>query len=246
MLSISSQHALASRYGGSTVKLAFKSSARPVGTLGALPVQFTGDHEVHAAAIYVDIAGFARMVQGKSASAVRAFLDGYYAATLPTLFEAGGMVDRIAGDGIVAVFSTFFGVLTSNEQAEVSAHTAARKLIQTLHGTQYAAKAAASAGVLLFCKTGIAAVYEEFTVIGTPLTELYRIEDVAEASEIVHRADNALGRRVLDALASEVQRRLLGLIPAFSPPGWHLAQESKELRGVNDGALVPLVRERWG
>lgn len=246
MLSVSAQQALARRYGGRTVKLAFKSSGGSLGTLGALPVQFSGDHEAHCAALYVDIAEFSKKVQGKGAPEVRAFLDAYYDAALPIIFEAGGMIDRIAGDGIVAVFSSFFGALPTNEQAEVSAHTCARTLVQRLHGTVYAAKAAASAGNLLFCKTGVTAVYEEFTVIGAPLTELYRLEDIADSSEVVCRADHALGKRVLDALAREMMQRQLGLIPAFSPPGWHIGQESKPLRGVNNDAAVPLVRERWG
>jgi class 3 adenylate cyclase len=239
MLPISAQHALASRYGGKTVKLGFKSAARVTG-VGALPVQFEGDHEVHAAALYVDVAGFARQIDGMNAAAVRAFLDGYYAAALPVIFDAGGVVDRIAGDGIVAVFSTFFGALPSNDGAELAALTAARGLIQTTHGTRYASKVALATGRLLFCKTGLATIYEEYTVVGTPLTELYRIEELAVAGDIVHRADARLGQQVLAPIAGYAG------VTGYASGGWSFRAESHPLRGVNNDWPVPILREHWG
>ena len=66
MLSLSVQEALARVYGGGSVRPAFNGSVGQFGGLGALP-GFAGDHEVEAAAIYVDIAEFAEKVAGMPA-----------------------------------------------------------------------------------------------------------------------------------------------------------------------------------
>jgi class 3 adenylate cyclase len=151
------------------------------------------------------------------------------------------MIERIAGDGVIAVFSPFFG-WDSATQAEANAVEAARAIVECVAGTSFETKAALSSGPLLFCKTGVASVYEDFTVVGTPLTELHRLEDVAVAGQVVHRADTALGRRVLTEIQNQDHLRRIGLLPPFTG-GWIVHLETVELRGVEEGHPVPIVRQ---
>jgi class 3 adenylate cyclase len=239
MIPHDAQRALAEHYGGGMVKKAFDKTL-----MEGFQVEFDREREEWSAAVFIDIAGFSRKVDGQGPAEVREYLDAYYAAVLPVVFNRGGMIDRIAGDGVIAIFSTVFG-LASARTAEDKALDTAEEAVRQLRGSSHEVKAAISTGPLLYCRTGIATVFEEFTVIGAPLTELYRIEEVSQANEVVLRADSDLGKRTHQEAYEATRRRELGLAPPFQG-GWNVERdEGTALRGVNGGRPVPLLREHY-
>lgn len=233
MLPCHVQSALASRYGGGKVKTAFDR-----GMLEGFQAEFAGEAAVHSSAIFVDIAGFSAKTDGRSPAEVRTYLDAYYEVALPGIFERGGMVDRIAGDGIIAVFSGFFQPSLAGANGEDVALQTAEAIVRSLRNSEHEAKAAVATGNLLFCKTGVAAIFEEFTVVGTPLTELYRIEEIASANEVVLRGDQPLGQRVW----RDVQAHSRQPWPR-RPAAWRVTNDTALLRGVNGGEAIELLRE---
>lgn len=230
MLNRDIQTALAQRYVGNQVAARARKAFDRT-TVEGFQQAFREERKAPAAAIYVDIASFSRKVDGWDAVAVRKYLDDYYKVVLPRIFNHGGMIERVAADGVIAIFSTLFEqkVLA---QVEDNAYEAAQESVRALQNTDMAAKGAVSTGDLLFCRTGIAEIYQEYTVIGTPLTELHRLEDAAGVNEVWLREDTALGKRV--------QKKLL-------PPNsgdyfaWIVGSRSVKLRGVDGGQLVPVL-----
>lgn len=138
--------------------------------------------EIEACVLFVDIADFSTKMKGQSARKTAAFLEDFYRVVIPTIYGFGGLVDRIAGDGIVAIFSP---KLTASTSLSIHPLRAAEQIVRSCHGKPYEAKAAISWGNVLLCETGITAVYEDLTVIGEPLTVAYRLEEVAMANQVV-------------------------------------------------------------
>jgi class 3 adenylate cyclase len=202
------------------------------------------DKEAYSAVVYVDIAGFSAATANMSAAQVRKFLDGYYQRAIVPLIDSGGRIDRIAGDGIIAVFSTVFEPHQDRADVENAAFDVARKLVRELSSTAYAAKAAIATGDLLFCKTGVARMWEEITVIGTPLTELYRIEESAQRDEVVLRAGSALGRRFIELVRQEEDARALEG-RRINGPHWLVNERDRVLRGLYGGSPVQLLVQKW-
>jgi class 3 adenylate cyclase len=225
VLSVDIQRALAQRYGGGQlVKEAFDQTL-----VKALKVKFQSNTTGHSACLYIDIAGFAGKVGGKSPTQIGAFLDDFYKLAIPRIYRHHGHIDRIAGDGIVAIFSPVISDALKNEDPEVQALLAAEDLIQAAYGTSYVSKAALSAGDLLFCKTGLADVYEDYTVIGSPLTVTYRLEESAKANQVaIAQADKA--KEMIDIGVRNYK--------SLAPGPWSVKHTVMDLRGVGDDVPV--------
>jgi hypothetical protein len=93
--------------------------------------------------------------------------------------------------------------------------------------------------------TGLAAVHDEYTVIGQPMTELYRTEEAALIKQVVHRADARLGQLVMQSVNEEPARRLRHMVLPLTKPFWTVGPDAQgtTLRGVNKGLPVTLLRE---
>lgn len=223
------QRRLATRYGGAgLVKEAFDQNV-----VKGFAVEFADEREEHAAVVMVDIASFSSFVAGWSVEKIRAFLDDYYKQVMPVLFKYGGMIDRVAGDGILAVFSSFF---TGKSDAEMNrgALRAAENIVAKLAGSFHSSKAALSSGNLVFCKTGVAEVYEEHTVIGAPITAAYRIEDIAKENQVVVHATPGFSAIIDAQLAARKAKELHSFISGEDPGAvrWTVASREEDLRGV--------------
>jgi class 3 adenylate cyclase len=249
MLGVRRQEALARRYAGDDVAVMVKE-AFDVNVMLGFQAQFTEDRKVWSAAVFVDIAGFSRKIAGREPKAVRDFLDTFYGVAIPKIYNYQGKIDRIAADGIVAIYSSFFHPGWTSQAVEEAALTCAQGIVRELHGSEYAAKAAVSSGELLFCKTGVAELYEDFTVIGTPLTEVYRLEDVAGESQVLLRADTDLGRRLFQLAKEGYDLRYwenilrssgIPIANPLPPAKWLVKAENQYLRGVNSDMPVDVL-----
>lgn len=65
-----------------------------------------GGQEVQVTVLFADLAGFTRFSEGRSANETIRMLNAYWAAVVPSITgDAGGMIDRFAGDAVIAVFN---------------------------------------------------------------------------------------------------------------------------------------------
>lgn len=202
--------------------------------------EFDKEREEYAAVIFVDIAGFSGKVARFSAQDVRSYLNDYYAAVIPRIDRGGGYVDRIVGDGVLAVFSSFFDMKLSAADVERRAFDTAREIVQALAGdAHFEAKAAFSVGQLVFCRTGLAGIYEDLTVIGNPITEVYRLEEQTLKKQVLLRADTDFARRHLAGVARQDAQRAMGL--GNDSIDWLNDPRDMSLRGVNNDRPVPVL-----
>lgn len=225
MLSRDVQSRLARRYGGQhavLVKKAFDQRA-----MGALESEFVLEREEYSVVVMVDIAGFSRRVSGFGAAQVRRYLDDFYGVVMPAFFERGGMIDRVAGDGVLGVFSSFFGADPASVDRD--AMRAAEVVVERLSGTECPVKAAVGSGALCYCKTGVAGVYEECTVVGRPITVAYRIEEIARENQVVLESN----ARVVEIIDRQLQRS-----SALAPARWQVRARQVNLRGLGDVQVI--------
>jgi len=91
---------------------------------------------------------------------------------------------------------------------------------------------ALSHGEVLFCKTGLEGVYTDYTVLGNPLTHVYRIEEIAAANQIVTPLKSPVGSVVAEP-------RTVAYSTSLPTLTWHIALNDTKLRGAEN--LGPLV-----
>lgn len=144
------------------------------------------NQEAYAAVIFIDVFDFSKKVSGKPPQYIKKYLDEYYGVTLGSIINANGKIDRIAGDGILAIFSNSFSELSNVNPPDIDqiAFKTAESIVQKFLHTNYEVKASLSFGQLLFCKTNFADIFEDYTVIGDPITIAYRLDNDAGPNEI--------------------------------------------------------------
>lgn len=164
-----------------------------------------GGREVPVTVLFADLAGFTSFSEERSASATIAMLNAYWAAVVPEITgDAGGMIDRFAGDAVIAVFNAL------GDQPDHALRAARAAL-----GVQ-AAVAAVAVGhpewprFRIGLHTGVAVVgnvgtaeQHSFTAIGDTVNTAARIQGLAGIGEILvsgaawrHIADVAVGERL--------------------------------------------------
>ena len=244
MLPFAIQKRLAKEYGSielsDTVAAVFAKS---------LDHQAAPEREDYAALMFVDIARFSERVSGLPPTELRRYLESYYALALHHIYSAGGLVDRIAGDGVLAVFSPLLKPGWISDDADTNALSCAETIVASLSQSDYAVKAAISSGTLLFCRSGLPNVYEENTIIGKPITCAYRMDEIASEDQIILQATPRLKRMICDQIKSG--RTMTMLLPWENPPRpavratWNVVWKTVSLRGIGDMEVGVQTLE-WG
>ena len=232
MLSRHLQEELAERYGGAgtkrLVKRAFTEALDK-----ALDFSFDEEIEAHSSVAFIDVAGFSSMTSSMQPSTIRQLLDDYYSVVVPHVYKNSGHIDRIAGDGIVAVFSTALTPDLADEELEDGALKCVEKSVLDLSGTKLSSKGAVATGPLAYCKTGLAGLYEDRTVVGRTITTVYRLEEKASQDQVLLPFDCPLGKRVWQQV--QVQDILRKLNPGRTRNvHFHVESQDMTLRGVRD------------
>src|SRR5690606_30664634 len=109
--------------------------------------------------------------------------DDYYNKIIPIIYEYGGEIDKIIGDGIICVSGQPF-LTKSLQDCIKEADKCAKKIIEETHNTnKFESKIAFHFGTINYFKnkTGF---YNELTIVGKPLTELFRLESISENERI--------------------------------------------------------------
>lgn len=132
--------------------------------------------------LFIDIASFSNITEKSSNNFITSYLDNYYKKLFPIIYSYGGQIEKTMGDGIICVFGKPFVDLDWTEEFN-RAELCAKEIIETFKGTNKEVKVALHSGQITYYKTP-GTDYEEYTMIGKPLTELYRLESVSRKNAI--------------------------------------------------------------
>jgi|SRR6185503_16675980 len=127
--------------------------------------------------LFIDITGFSKKCKDLTNSQLASYLDEYYDIVVPVIYAHGGEVEKIMGDGIIAIFGQPF-LTDSKDTLFGKADKCAKDIIMLLRNTDKEVKVALHDGSVMYYKNKTLN-YAEYTVIGKPLTELYRLESTA-------------------------------------------------------------------
>jgi len=130
------------------------------------------------AIMFIDVCNFSTRFGGLDGEEIGEYFDEYYDIVIPTIYKYGGEVEKIIGDGIIAIFGAPF-VDVEVTSCIKNAIVGVMEIIKQTIDTDYSSKVALHSGEIHYFKnkTGL---YNEFTVIGKPLTELFRLESISE------------------------------------------------------------------
>lgn len=175
------------------------------------------------AMLFIDVCGFSTKQSSLNGNEIGEFFDEYYDIIIPIIYKYGGEVDKIMGDGIICLFGPPFQDLTLKKNIS-QANLSAKEIIKATRDTKFASKVAMHAGSINYFKNK-SGLYKEFTIIGKPLTELFRLESISKDDRI-----NYFG-------GSEVRKYYSGLISHSSGLGqasWtHSQHLVNNLKGVD-------------
>ncbi len=101
---------------------------------------------------------------------------------ISTIYKHGGEIEKIIGDGIICIFGQPF-LTNSKTDLFSKADSCAKDLIMELKGSDKEVKIALHDGDIMYYKNKTEN-YPEYTMIGKPLTELFRLEGVSENNSI--------------------------------------------------------------
>jgi len=130
------------------------------------------------AVLFVDVCSFSTRFADLMGDQIGEYFDAYYDVVIPIIYSYGGEVEKIIGDGIIAVFGRPFLNADISECIKKAAQCS-KEIIKNTFNTEYSSKIALHSGLIHYYKnkTGL---YKEFTMIGKPLTELFRLESISE------------------------------------------------------------------
>lgn len=142
---------------------------------------FEEEREEEVVLLFVDISSFSKTISGFSTKSVKTYLDSYYKTIIPIIYNYGGEIEKLMGDGIIVVFGKPF----MEELYPLNVYKAeecAKEMIQKFRCSDKNVKVAIHIGSITYYK--VPGNYEEYTMIGPPITDLYRLESISETDSI--------------------------------------------------------------
>lgn len=129
------------------------------------------------ALLFIDVCSFSTRFGKLDGEEIAAYFDKYYDVVIPIIYKYGGEIDKVIGDGIICIFGPPFLSSDLNQNIK-KANDCAKEIIKATEGKDYSSKVAFHCGSINYFKnkTGF---YKEFTMIGKPLTEIFRLESVS-------------------------------------------------------------------
>lgn len=175
--------------------------------------------------LYVDVCNFSTRFSDLDGEEIGEYFDEYYDIVIPIIYKYGGEIDKIMGDGIVCIFGPpFQNILLNNNIAK--ADHCSKEMIKATKNTKFESKVAVHSGTINYFKnkTGL---YKEFTIIGKPLTELFRLESIS-IEQRINYYDETDVRKYYEGLISSATS------VSSRPAEWiHYSQIISNLKGVN-------------
>ena len=170
------------------IEKAFQDSIANLGPEYSMYFDFGVDADV--ALLFIDVCEFSMRFGDLTGDEIGEYFDEYYDKIIPIIYKYGGEVDKIIGDGIICEFGPPF----QNETLEFNinkANLCAKEIIIATIKTKFASKVAFHCGSVNYFKnkTGL---YQEYTIIGKPLTELFRLESISVDNRINYYDDTKI------------------------------------------------------
>ncbi|NTW90665.1 MAG: adenylate/guanylate cyclase domain-containing protein [Erysipelotrichaceae bacterium] len=132
--------------------------------------------------LFIDITDFSQKCESLTNTQLSEFLDDYYDKVIPVIYRHGGEIEKIIGDGIICLFGEPFCSASKSELFK-KADQCAKDIIVKLKNTSKEVKIAFHDGKIMYYKNK-SEDYSEYTMIGKPMTELFRLESVSENNTI--------------------------------------------------------------
>lgn len=158
------------------IEKAIQDSIIELGPDYALHFEYGLNAEV--ALLFIDICNFSTRFPSLKGNKLSAFFDEYYDLIIPKIYKHGGEIDKVIGDGIICVFGPPF---IKGSQLEIinKSHECAKEIILATESSLFSSKVAFHIGEINYFKNK-SQYYKEFTIVGKPLTELFRLESVSK------------------------------------------------------------------
>jgi hypothetical protein len=138
--------------------------------------------------LFIDVCNFSTRFGHLNGKQISQYFDDYYDKIIPIIYKFGGEIDKIIGDGIICVFGQPF-LDKSLDYCIIKADQCAKKIIEeTCDSKKFESKIAFHFGSINYFKNK-SAFYNELTIVGKPLTELYRLESISENERINYFVD---------------------------------------------------------
>ncbi|WP_167483308.1 adenylate/guanylate cyclase domain-containing protein [Leptospira bourretii] len=171
-----------------------------------------------------DLSPFSDITKNWEPKQIKDFLDIYYAEMVEIITSYGGIVEKYIGDAILAVFGEPFAEKTTKETL-LRTFNAAQDLtvaVERAFGGEVELKTAITFGSCFFGYTGHRE-HRELTIIGTPLTELFRLENACPSGAIIMPAV------LFNNIRSEIR-----ILPPYSNyhVEWFISNDTLQLKGV--------------
>lgn len=183
---------------------------------------------VELAMLFIDITDFSLKTASMTPPNIAKVLDAYYEEVIPVVYEYNGEVEKVMGDGIVAVFGRPFTPGTYTHEWLRAAENCANKIGQSRHGQPYSVKIALHYGKLMYYRNDNTTV-DEFYAIGRPMTELFRLEGEGIDKRITYYVNSPY----------DIHRKA-GL--SVLPPWWSQSSpRSVSLKGVPFTQVIDLI-----
>ncbi len=146
-----------------------------------------GGREVQVTVLFADLAGFTSFSEGRTASQTIHMLNAYWAAVVPAITgDAGGMIDRFAGDAVIAVFNAL------GDQPDHALRAASAALGMRAAVAEIAADHPEWPRFRIGLHTGVAVVgnvgtaeQHSFTAIGDTVNTAARVQGLAQTGEVL-------------------------------------------------------------
>lgn len=132
--------------------------------------------------LFIDVCGFSTRFSHFNGEEMGEYFDEYYDIVIPLIYKYGGEIDKIIGDGIVCVFGPPFQNIDLVDNIR-KANMCSKKIIRATMNTKYSSKIALHCGTVNYFKNK-SGFYKEFTLVGKPLTELFRLESISKEQSI--------------------------------------------------------------
>jgi len=143
---------------------------------------FESQKSANIVLLFIDITDFSSKCRTWTNTLLSSYLDDYYEKVIKHIYNHGGEVEKIIGDGIICMFGEPFLTGTKAYLFE-KADACAKDIIIEAKGTSKEVKIALHDGEIMYYKNK-SENFPEYTMIGKPLTELFRLESVATNNSI--------------------------------------------------------------
>ena len=167
-----------------------------------------GGHDMEVGVLFADIRGFTSWCESQSPEAVARALNRFYATSSATLTSGDGLLDKLVGDEVMALFLTAFRSL-GERTCEVMVDAARELLLRFGQSTPdqdpLPVGVGLSFGIARVGNVGVGEV-KDFTAVGDVVNTAARLEAKASPGEILMSA--SVYERVADQ-APEATRRML-------------------------------------